>query len=120
VFGPVAGNELRAQFASGISEELAERLAIQSGQGTAGVAYASATPRLIVDVNEGVNGDPLVRELMQRQQIRSALFIPMEGEGRAWGVTAYFSRLPNNFPELSMNSLTMLRASWRWRSAMRN
>src|SRR5262249_24516688 len=79
VFGSVAGNELRAQFASGISEELAGHLAIQSGQGTAGVAYASATRRVIVDVNEGVNGDPLVRELMQRQQVRSALFIPMEG-----------------------------------------
>jgi GAF domain-containing protein len=107
VFSPVTTNELRVQYASGISDSLAEQLTIRLGEGAAGVAYASATRRLVQEMNGQEQGDALLQELSRRQQIRSALFIPMEGDGRAWGVTAYFSKQPNNFSEPSVNALAV-------------
>src|SRR5205823_1287483 len=73
-------HELRVQYASGISESLAEKLVVQRGQGAGGVAYASSTQRLIPEVNGSQENDSLLKELVQRQQIRSALFVPMEGD----------------------------------------
>ncbi|OGR91237.1 MAG: hypothetical protein A2992_03485 [Elusimicrobia bacterium RIFCSPLOWO2_01_FULL_59_12] len=58
-------------------------------------------------MNGAEANDPLMQELAKRQQIRSALFIPMEGDGRTWGVTAYFSRAPDNFPDPAIRSLAL-------------
>jgi signal transduction histidine kinase/putative methionine-R-sulfoxide reductase with GAF domain len=107
VFSPAGENELRAQYVSGISDSLAQQLSVRLGEGAAGVAYASSTQRLVQEINGAEHNDPLLNELAQRQQIRSALFIPMQGDGRAWGVTAYFSRQPQNFAEAAVSSLSV-------------
>jgi signal transduction histidine kinase/HAMP domain-containing protein len=105
VFSRTHGQELRVQFASGISETLVDRLSMRLGEGAGGVAYASATRRLIPELNGEHGNDPVLQELVQRQQIRSALFVPMEGDGRTWGVAAFVSRTPNNFSEAAVHSL---------------
>lgn len=105
VFGPVNETELRVRYATGISESLANTLRVQFGEGAGGIAYASATHRMISEFNGAESNDPLLKELVQRQQVRSALFMPMEGDGRTWGVAAYFSRTAHNFPESTQNSL---------------
>jgi signal transduction histidine kinase/putative methionine-R-sulfoxide reductase with GAF domain len=108
VFTPADGQRLKVQYASGVSESLAQNLSVRLGEGLGGVAYASATQRLVNDVSaNGSQADPVIRELAQRQQIRSALFVPLEGEGKAWGVAAYFSRAVNNFPESAVRSLAV-------------
>ena len=107
VFTPVNPQDLHVQYSSGISESLAETLSLQLGQGAGGVAYASATHRLIQEVNGNAENDAFLQELVKRQQIRSALFVPMEGSGRTWGVTAFVSRSPNNFSDSAVHSLTV-------------
>src|SRR5262249_18690652 len=59
------------------------------------------------EINGEVQNDALLQELSKRQQIRSALFIPMEGNGRTWGVAAFVSRAPDNFSDSSVHSLTV-------------
>ncbi len=106
VFGPVNETELRVRYASGVSESLAKSLKLQFGEGAGGIAYASATHRLLSEFNGAEASDPLIKELVQRQQVRSALFIPLQGDGRTWGVAGYFSRTPDNFSEATQRSLT--------------
>ncbi len=107
VFAPGATPDLRVLYSSGVSETLAESLTVRLGQGAGGVAYASATQRLIQELNGQQENDALLQELVKRQQIRSALFIPMGEEGRTWGVAAFVSRSPNNFTDVGVQSLEL-------------
>jgi signal transduction histidine kinase/HAMP domain-containing protein len=105
--GIVDDSDLRVQYASGVSDSLAEKLTIRRGQGAGGVAFASATQRLISDINGAAQNDPLLRELAQRQQVRSVLFVPMQGDDRTLGVTAYVSRAPDNFSAGAVRALAI-------------
>jgi signal transduction histidine kinase/HAMP domain-containing protein len=107
VFMPSGDSELKVQYASGVSESLAGNLSLKLGEGAGGIAYASSAQRLVPDVTALAEPDPLIHELIQRQQIRSALFIPLVGDGHATGVVVYASRSPNNFSETATRSLTV-------------
>jgi signal transduction histidine kinase len=106
VFSTTGGPELRVLYSSGISESLSDKLVVRLGQGAGGIAYASGSHRLISDIETSGQNDALLQELVQRQHVRSALFVPMDGDGKASGVAAFFSRTPQNFSDSSIESLT--------------
>jgi signal transduction histidine kinase len=94
---------LHVDASAGISLDFSKALTFQPGQGLLGVAYASGLLRRVEDASR--EDDSLVSELFKRQQVRTALFVPMKADGQTLGVAAYFSRQEGAFKEASTESL---------------
>lgn len=100
-----ARGTLRCDFATGLSQEYVRRWTIAPGEGLAGVAFASGTPRLAEKIDDST-ADPLLKDLHVRQRIVSALFVPLIHEGRSIGLAAYLSREANSFAGARIETLT--------------
>lgn len=97
----------KVEWAAGLSRELAQRLEVRAGEGIAGAALASSSPRGIENLPE-TGSDSFLRAVWERLQVRSALFLPFKVEGRVTGLAAYFSRTPGAFPAPVLEALNGL------------
>lgn len=84
---------LRVDYAIGVSQTYVQTVEVMTGEGIAGVAYASALARQIDSENE-VSDDPFLSTLFQRQRLRGARLIPLKAEGRILGVAVYGAQQP--------------------------
>ncbi len=118
----VMGEEgaLCVEQGAGFSQEFMERITLRSGEGAAGVAYASARWRYIPNAEAEPN-DPLLKEAVQRQQVKAALFLPLEVDGRTEGVLALFAKSSDAFQQDRQavlqrlaKSLSLLLHNARW------
>lgn len=97
--------DLRIDYAAGLSTSFTETWSSPSNEGTAGAVFSSTLPRWIPETREEEK-DPFIRELIQRQQVRSVLAVPLMAEGLPWGVLLLGSQTPNALTEKSIEALT--------------
>jgi signal transduction histidine kinase len=105
VFQATPSGELRSPFYAGVSSEFARAWQFHSGEGLVGVCFSSAAPRWVADARE--ESDRFLQELVVRQKVRSALFLPLTAEGQTGGVVAFFSASSSGFSPGAVESLTL-------------
>lgn len=88
--------QLLTEFAAGVSAEFARSITVAHGQGVAGISYASGQSRLMEDIHPAEN-DSLISAMAERQQVGSALFVPLIVEGRILGPLPIFPAFPMPF-----------------------
>jgi len=84
--------ELSVEAAVGLPAEVAASAKVKPGEGVAGWVIEHGQPLLLA---EDAPVDPTIREAMQRDDVSSALCVPLKTQGRVIGVVNA-SRLPRN------------------------
>jgi signal transduction histidine kinase len=99
-----SGDELVAQWARGLEEEVEARVRIPVGRGFAGRVAATRRPVFIPDVA----GADIVNPLLARKGLHSLLGVPLIVEGRLLGVLHVGTLQPRVFTEEDERSLQVL------------
>jgi signal transduction histidine kinase/RNase P/RNase MRP subunit p29 len=97
--------ELSIEAAVGLSEEVTDSTRTKVGEGIAGWVIQQGKPLLLAD---GAPVDPSIREAMQREEVTSALCLPLKIKGRVIGALNASKMTPEspfNYHDLELLSV---------------
>jgi signal transduction histidine kinase len=97
--------ELVVEVSAGLSAESARQLQLRPGEGLLGIVYASGLLREVTE-RDSDHIDPFLRSLMDRQQARAVLAVPLRAQGRVTGVAVYSTR-QGRFTETEIQALSL-------------